>query len=70
MNKVSDEGYIGEKGCGLPTMQSRRSAMRKHTHSETAHNAGCRCALYVLKFADFEIKAHLNGIRSRQRVTH
>ena len=29
---------------GLPTMQSRRSAKRTQTHSETAHKKGCRCA--------------------------
>ena len=50
-------------------MLLRRSAKRIHTHSETAHNAGCRCASYVLKYADFEVEAHLNGIRSRQLVT-
>ena len=64
-----DDGGI-TKGCGLPTMLSRRTAMRKYTHSETAHNKGCRCALYILNFAVFEVKAHLNGIRSRQLVTH
>ena len=26
--------------------------LRIHTHSETAHNAGCRCASYVLNLAD------------------
>ena len=25
-NNVSDEAYIGEKGCGLPTMPTSRSA--------------------------------------------
>ena len=25
---------------------------RIHTHSETAHNEGCRCASYVLNLAD------------------
>ena len=36
-------------------------ARLKHTqtHSEAAHNVGCRCASSVLKLADFEDEAHL-----------
>lgn len=44
---------------GLPTMLPRRSAKRTNTHSETAHKKGCRCASCKLKFADFEVEAHL-----------
>lgn len=45
-------------------MLLRRSAKRIHTHSETAHDMDCRCASHVLKFADFEVEAHL--LRSRR----
>ena len=55
---------------GLPTMRLLRTGLRKHTHGEAAHNAGCRCALYVLKCPVSEVKAHLNGIRSQQLATH
>ena len=51
---------------GPPTVKLLRSAKRIRTHSKSAHNADCRCASYVLKFADSEVKAHLpaSGVNS------